>query len=444
MSSRAFISTHIIPDKETFPILFPVVDILNHSPTAKVEWDFHPLQDFSLKILDHEQVRPGDEIYNNYAPKQNDELLLGYGFCIPDNPVEQFAIRMRVDPDTEQASRTMKMLEPDNVPFDMNTSFLTADVKDEPYYLRPKGHPFGRYQNRVPFFRAIPPSIIHMFYVKALMNLDLHPKDIQVNSPPSRVVLEILLIASQAMTKKSEALPLPLHAQRNFRSDKLKYATIYRDGQAKIIHAIRDELETVISNLRIREQALRRPGIISTTEILALLSTDFPSYYTHFKAGFENQYEVSLSSWKRYSADIAAMAAGSYPAELAAWKLILCLCHVIYQKNASATDEPRDGVRSLILDWVEYLVSQTAVPDTPAPMEAEMLHEFILGWKEDAAVVERAYSWADDVADKFAFQLNEQVGKKEVERICMYVEVLETSGNEAWMYEDGDGDAQVR
>ena len=28
----------------------------------------------------------GQQVFNNYGPKSNEEFLVGYGFCIPDNP----------------------------------------------------------------------------------------------------------------------------------------------------------------------------------------------------------------------------------------------------------------------------------------------------------------------------------------------------------------------
>ncbi|KAF2449464.1 SET domain-containing protein [Karstenula rhodostoma CBS 690.94] len=433
ISSRAFISTHIIPDRETFPILFPVVDILNHSPTAKVEWDFHPLQDFTLKILGHEEVRPGDEVYNNYAPKQNDELLLGYGFCVPDNPVEQFAIKMRLSPQIEQAAQSMNMFEPANIPFGMDTSFLTADPTEEPEYLRPKGHPFGRYQNRLPFFRAIPPRIVHMFFIQALMNLNMHPEHIQADSVPSRIVLETLLLTYEAIDNRSQSLPLSPQRQAPFSNDKQKYATIYRDGQAKILHSIRAELKAVLDVLRSQDGVPARPVIISTTEVLMRLSAEFPSHAAHFKSGLEGQYGIDLSTWTQYSADIANLEAGQQPAELSVWKLLLCLLLALYQKNES---EAAHGRRPT-LGWIQYLVSATPLPTTATEMDSEALQGFILDWEGNPARVDRAYTWADEVVDKFAFPLVEEIQGEEVQRICMYLRLGPgDEGDEDWMYRE--------
>lgn len=400
-----------------------------------MEWAFHPLQDFTLIILGHEKVQPGEEIYNNYAPKQNDELLLGYGFCVPDNPVEQFAIKMRLNPAVEQAARSMNLFTADNIPFAMDASFLT-DVKEEPEYLRPKGHPFGRYPNRLPFFQGIPPSIVHMFYIRALMNLNLNPKDIHPEALPPRLVFEVLLLAYEAIDKRSESLPLKLVKQTPLSNDKQKYATIYRDGQAKIIHAIRAELEDAISALRFSHGAPHRPTIVSTTDALSCLASNFPDYYSHLKAGLEQQYGVDLSSFHQYSATISALDAGEQPAELSVWKLLLCLFLMLYQKGDSKPTQVHDGSRELIFGWVESLVTLHALPDEVAEMDAEMLQDFVLGWNESRAELEKAYTWADEVIDRFAFPLDEKIEGEDVQRICMFVEVAGRDGNDEWMYKD--------
>lgn len=40
------------------------------------------------------------QVFNNYGPKGNEELLRGYGFCLVDNPVDVAHFRVGVDPAT--------------------------------------------------------------------------------------------------------------------------------------------------------------------------------------------------------------------------------------------------------------------------------------------------------------------------------------------------------
>ncbi|KAL8711254.1 MAG: hypothetical protein Q9225_007157 [Loekoesia sp. 1 TL-2023] len=63
------------PDRS--PVLLPGLDLLNHNPTAKVTWQW---TEEACCIATDVALASGDEIFNNYAPKSNEELILGYGF----------------------------------------------------------------------------------------------------------------------------------------------------------------------------------------------------------------------------------------------------------------------------------------------------------------------------------------------------------------------------
>ena len=69
-----------------FGVLWPGLDAANHNPESKVDWTFsNDRYSISLaKIATH--IELGSEVFNNYGQKGNGELLLGYGFCIADNP----------------------------------------------------------------------------------------------------------------------------------------------------------------------------------------------------------------------------------------------------------------------------------------------------------------------------------------------------------------------
>jgi len=286
-TSRAFVSTHILPDIETVPILFPVLDLLNHSVSAKVEWDFHPHRSFTLKSLDGEHCKPGQEVFNNYAPKQNDELLLGYGFCLEDNPIEQFALKLAFPPMVQQYAHEMGLLHGRSVPFGMSPAFLDQDPSTEQHFLRTANHPFGRYDNHIPFFRGIPPFIVHFFFIQTVMMLDLDLAKVDVERPDPRITLQVLVLLHQAIEQRSRSLPL--HLQQEPTNDKQRFAKTYRDGQAKILHAIREELQTAIDRLRRPEPACA-PGsarLLSTADALSSLEIFSPERICTFRQGME-------------------------------------------------------------------------------------------------------------------------------------------------------------
>jgi hypothetical protein len=73
-----------VPRNEAFPVLFPVLDLANHNSDVRVTWFSNAhTEPQDLTIIVESEIPEGQQIFNNYAPKNNTELLLGYGFCIP-------------------------------------------------------------------------------------------------------------------------------------------------------------------------------------------------------------------------------------------------------------------------------------------------------------------------------------------------------------------------
>lgn len=83
--SRAFPArvVYTSPQDQTLTMLVPGVDALNHKPRAAVLWDgTSGVGGFTVSVC--APVAAGAEVFNNYGPKSNEELLLGYGFCCDD------------------------------------------------------------------------------------------------------------------------------------------------------------------------------------------------------------------------------------------------------------------------------------------------------------------------------------------------------------------------
>lgn len=51
-------------------VLLPLIDLPNHRPLAKVEWRAGD-KDIGMVVL--ENVNPGEEIANNYGPRNNEQ-----------------------------------------------------------------------------------------------------------------------------------------------------------------------------------------------------------------------------------------------------------------------------------------------------------------------------------------------------------------------------------
>lgn len=80
---------------DRFGVLLPLLDLLNHKPGAKVEWQAQ-YNFVGLRIL--ETYNSGEELCNNYGPRDNEGLLLAYGFTIENNPFDHLNVKIRAPP----------------------------------------------------------------------------------------------------------------------------------------------------------------------------------------------------------------------------------------------------------------------------------------------------------------------------------------------------------
>lgn len=103
--------------------LIPVFDLLNHDDDkAKVKWG---MQGDNYTFKSEQKLNPGDEVFNSYGPKTNEELLLSYGFTLEDNRNEKTSISLRIP--EEQVADAIKF------GVEMTTHNVSFDItKDEP------------------------------------------------------------------------------------------------------------------------------------------------------------------------------------------------------------------------------------------------------------------------------------------------------------------------
>ncbi|EKM79884.1 hypothetical protein AGABI1DRAFT_119942 [Agaricus bisporus var. burnettii JB137-S8] len=110
VSSRAFPSTILSPNPsliatpETKFVLLPGVDAFNHKRAQAVSWSVtYPDKSGSLassykgptiSLVPHTKTSAGEEIFNNYGPKPNGNLILGYGFSLPANPDDTILLKI--------------------------------------------------------------------------------------------------------------------------------------------------------------------------------------------------------------------------------------------------------------------------------------------------------------------------------------------------------------
>lgn len=121
VSSRAFPSTILsaTPSLQltdtSHPILLPGIDSLNHARGTPVSWVIsnHTNKPTALAVnlVLHNPTSAGEELFNNYGPKPNSELILGYGFALPANPSDTIVLQIGVGGGAAPAESKQKKLE---------------------------------------------------------------------------------------------------------------------------------------------------------------------------------------------------------------------------------------------------------------------------------------------------------------------------------------------
>jgi len=69
----------------TLGVMFPLYDMLDHRPGHRITWE---AGGGGIRFRCVGGIRAGEQIYNNYGPKGNQELLFTYGFAIEGNPLD--------------------------------------------------------------------------------------------------------------------------------------------------------------------------------------------------------------------------------------------------------------------------------------------------------------------------------------------------------------------
>lgn len=106
---------------DDFSVLLPVFDIVNHSMRAQVRWlpaagggdgngDGHQVRTCRFQTFD--AYGPGEQVFNSYGKKTNSELLLSYGFVVPeadDMHNDYFHVRKKAGAGTAQQQQQQEL-----------------------------------------------------------------------------------------------------------------------------------------------------------------------------------------------------------------------------------------------------------------------------------------------------------------------------------------------
>ena len=219
---------------ERFAVLLPLLDILNHRPAALVEWQARPSY-VGLQIL--QDYKSGQEVYNNYGPRDNEGLLMSYGFLLQDNPYDHVLISINAHPGTQ---------------LEIARTWPTDDRSNDNYncYIFDLGHPI------VNEARSLERALFSYDLLDGISVMCSNEREFQVmhnkrqtlmsTSLPDRFddFRNILATLAQIMYDSS-ARAKRIHSTNPARHDppipartmKQQYAQLYREKQIEILQA---------------------------------------------------------------------------------------------------------------------------------------------------------------------------------------------------------------
>ncbi|KAK1814118.1 hypothetical protein LTR12_011476 [Friedmanniomyces endolithicus] len=249
--------SHAPAEDLDFSVLFPLQDASNHSNDAHVDWAFDPGR-FCISIND--PVEAGGEVLNNYGWKGNDELLMGYGFCTPDNPYDTVMLTLKPPPEDLQKELSRVHLGYFSAGEQWSSERATFRLRRLP--------PAGTEAERI--FQDLPEPLLELllYILRCERGLPFEfqelPLEYLTTSPTGRHYLPHVarMIVQSLVPKLQKLQDVALHAN-DPSNNKQRQAGIYRSGQIKIIQA-------TIAGLRTFTRSLLKPPMVPGPRFVTL------------------------------------------------------------------------------------------------------------------------------------------------------------------------------
>ena len=257
-----------------FAALVPLADLLNH---ASVQTKY-VLEDGVFRLFPTAKYRPkrGQEAFNSYGRIPNRELVLHYGFALPDNPWDFVRINLAVGDSVPNAPRKRELCALSGLPSPWD--LFAIPVPPEPL---------------VRFFRVVALSLDEIEAVKK------HPRG-PGNAIAQIVSLDNEVKALQAAAQSVQALlsPLPtrekddaqqLAALGNAHS-RLRSALLYRIGRKRITRFCLQYLRTlggIVQRMVEYELSLKQAAALYPKAQAVVLKAVFNADNFASEAGFD-------------------------------------------------------------------------------------------------------------------------------------------------------------
>jgi hypothetical protein len=377
-----------------FPVLFPGLDAANHDHDARVEWTYDPGQ-FSLTLAESGVgVEAGNEVFNNYGPKGNGELLLGYGFCIPNNPHDTVAMMLK--PPSPSLQARLKSTHPDYFTKvgDWNSEKTTFHLKRPPAQVQ--------YPEEI--FDHLPEPLLELLYIllhdrKSRFAFTEQPQDHLTSSlsPGRKYVPYLARMITDFLTHKLSTLQTSTPSS-NPQNAKQNQASLYRHGQLSILTSLTAALQRYIASL-IWTFTPGRAATRPTSACLLTVQTFHSLLSQHGIIGPDFLRGVEANT---NSNDLSTLCNAGWEEDL--W--VLLLCYALFSPNL---DDARNGwLRVALRDYLNLLDSETDLAGQADGAEGDNAQD-LLAFARTAAKACGKFGtvWADE---RWSLQLIAAVG----------------------------------
>ena len=80
---------------QSLGVMLPLFDLLNHSYSTDIDWEGGTSSGVSFHCgVNSAGIAAGEEVFNNYGNKGNEQLMLAHGFCIQDNVHDSYGLKL--------------------------------------------------------------------------------------------------------------------------------------------------------------------------------------------------------------------------------------------------------------------------------------------------------------------------------------------------------------
>ncbi|SLM39105.1 hypothetical protein LPUS_09545 [Lasallia pustulata] len=267
--STKFVDTNIRDRYQTrnSSVLLPVFDLANHHPDVRVTWEWNTTD---CRLMIDERLEAGAQVYNNYGPKSNEELVMGYGFSLENNLTDQYALKM--------ARRVSSR----NVGFENRPE---VDI----HYIRLPSHRLGDYPNGISALTAFPQKLLDDISLIVANDRErpaasqkseeggIKEWDNQITRNKVNVVCHLNMVIQKQTTgivKWQEKLPESPQNEKQF------HAARYRASQLHILNKVFDRLCDLLRDLSGQKSVGRD---VQMVRLEYMLAESPPGFATDFR-----------------------------------------------------------------------------------------------------------------------------------------------------------------